>query len=208
MASYGERRSPSRRFLPPDPRVAEPYRVTPQLVLRVGILGFVVLVVFALLFLRLWALQVLSGDRYLVAAQENQIRTLRLEAPRGSILDRNGVPLVTNVPGTAVRLWPADMPKEGRYAMVQKLARILRVPVPRITAAIEARKGDPLTPIVLKTAVHEEQVAALKERKAEFPGVDIVETYLRNYEHRALAAQILGYVREIDEQELAAKQKA
>jgi len=135
LASYGERRSPSGRFLPPDPRVSEPYRVTPQLVLRVGMLGFLVLVVFGILFLRLWALQVLSGDRYLVAAQENQVRTLRLEAPRGSILDRNGVPLVTNVPGTAVQLWPADMPKEGRYRMVQRLAKILRVPVPRITAA-------------------------------------------------------------------------
>ena len=208
MASYGERRSPSGRFLPPDPRVTEPYRVTPQLVLRVGILGFLVLVVFAVLFLRLWALQVLSGDRYLVAAQENQIRTIRIEAPRGAILDRNGVPLVTNVPGTAVQLWPADMPKEGRYRMVLRLAKILRVPVPQITAAIEARKGDPLTPIVLKTAVHEEQVAALKERKAEFPGVEIVQTYLRNYERRALAAQILGYVREIDQEELEAKKRA
>jgi penicillin-binding protein 2 len=208
LASYGERRSPSGRFLPPDPRVSEPYRVTPQLVLRVGMLGFLVLVVFGILFLRLWALQVLSGDRYLVAAQENQVRTLRLEAPRGSILDRNGVPLVTNVPGTAVQLWPADMPKEGRYRMVQRLAKILRVPVPRITAAIEARKGDPLTPVVLKTAVHKEQVAVLKERKAEFPGVEIVPTYLRNYEQRALAAQILGYVREISKEELAAKKQA
>ncbi|HWH06201.1 MAG TPA: penicillin-binding protein 2 [Gaiellaceae bacterium] len=205
MASYGERRSPSRRFLPPDPRVAEPYRVTPQLVLRVGMLGFLALVVFAVLFLRLWALQVLAGDRYLVAARENQVRTLRIEAPRGAILDRNGIPLVTNVPGTAVQLWPADMPKEGRYRMVRRLAEILRVPVPQITAAIESRRDDPLTPILLKTAVHEEQVAALKERKAEFPGVEIVETYLRNYEQRALAAQVLGHVREISEDELDAK---
>ena len=36
MASFPERRSPSHRFLPPDPRVAEPYRFTPQLALRVG----------------------------------------------------------------------------------------------------------------------------------------------------------------------------
>ena len=58
-----EQRSPSRRFLPPDPRVAQPYRLTPGLALRIGILGTIVLAVFAVLFLRLWALQVLSGDR-------------------------------------------------------------------------------------------------------------------------------------------------
>ena len=54
-------RSPSQRFLPPDPRVSEPYRFTPQLALRLGILGAVALVAFGILFFRLWALQVLSG---------------------------------------------------------------------------------------------------------------------------------------------------
>ena len=80
---YGQRRSPSRRFLPPDPRVSEPYRFTPQLALRVGVLAALALIVFAILFLRLWALQVLSGDRYLNAAQNNQLRTIRVEAARG-----------------------------------------------------------------------------------------------------------------------------
>ena len=78
------------RFLPGDPRVAEPYRLTPQLALRVAILAFLALGVFAVLFLRLWALQVLSGDRYLAQANDNRVRTLRVEAPRGPILDRNG----------------------------------------------------------------------------------------------------------------------
>ena len=78
------------RFLPGDPRVAEPYRLTPQLALRVAILAFLALAVFAVLFLRLWALQVLAGDRYLAQANDNRVRTLRIEAPRGPILDRNG----------------------------------------------------------------------------------------------------------------------
>ena len=89
-APYGERRTPSTRFLPPDPSVQAPYRLTPGLALRVGILGAVALAVFAVLFFRLWSLQVLSGERYLEAAQNNQLRTIRVEAPRGPILDRNG----------------------------------------------------------------------------------------------------------------------
>jgi penicillin-binding protein 2 len=204
-SAFGERRSPSRRFLPPDPRVAEPYRFTPQLAVRVGVLGAVALAVFAVLLLRLWALQVLSGDRYLVAAQQNQVRTLRVEAPRGSIVDRNGRPIVTNVPGTAVQLRPADMPEQGRYRMVQELAKLLQVPVSDVTKAIEARKGDPLTPITVKTAVSEERVAYLEEHRSEFPGVEVVGTYLRHYERKTLAAQTLGYVREIDKAELNRK---
>jgi penicillin-binding protein 2 len=99
------------RFLPGDPRVAEPYRLTPQLALRVAVLGFVALAVFAVLFLRLWALQVLAGDRYLAQANDNRVRTLRIDAPRGTIVDTNGRVLVENTPGWRVEIWPADLPK-------------------------------------------------------------------------------------------------
>ena len=76
---YAERRAPSDRFLPPDPRVREPHRLTPQLALRVAILGAVALAAFGVLFLRLWSLQVLSGDEYLTAAQSNQLRLVRVD---------------------------------------------------------------------------------------------------------------------------------
>ena len=174
-SSYPERRSPSGRFLPPDPRTSEPYRFTPQLALRVGVLAALALAIFAILFLRLWALQVLSGDRYLNAAQNNQLRTIRVEAPRGSIVDRTGRTIVSNVPGTAVQIWTADLPEEGRYAMFKRLSKILRVPLPRLTKALEENKGDPLTPILVKTAVHEDQVAMLLEHRADFPGVEVDE---------------------------------
>jgi penicillin-binding protein 2 len=201
-SSYPERRSPSGRFLPPDPRVEGPYRFTPQLALRVGVLAALALIVFAVLFLRLWALQVLSGDRYLNAAQNNQLRTIRVEAPRGSIVDRNGTVVVSNVPGTAVRIWPADLPEEGRYAMFKQLSKVLRVPLPKLTQALEDGRDDPLTPIVVKTAVHEEQVMYLEEHREAFPGVEIASTYLRDYEFRATAAQLLGYVGEVSQEEL------
>ncbi len=206
-SSFPERRSPSRRFLPPDPRTSEPYRFTPQLALRLGVLAALALAVFAILFLRLWALEVLSGDRYLNAAQSNQLRTVPVEAPRGSIVDRTGRTIVSNVPGTAVQIWTADLPKEGRYAMFKKLSAILRVPLPRLTKALEEGKDDPLTPILVKTAVHEDQVMVLKEHRDEFPGVEIVGTYLRNYEYRTLAAQVLGYVGEISPEELKRLEK-
>jgi len=199
---YGEPRSTSGRFLPPDPSLDEPYRLTPGLAVRVGVLGAVAIAIFAVLLFRLWSLQVLSGDRYLDAAQDNQLRTIRVEAPRGPIVDRNGRVIVGNVPGTAVKLWIGDMPRQGRYDLIRRLATVLDVPPRRLAQEVDSRRGDPLTPITVKTAVHEDQVAYLYEHQAEFPGVQIQQTYLRDYAYKSLGAQILGYVGEISSDEL------
>ena len=199
---YQQTRAPSGRFLPPDPRVREPHRLTPQLALRVAILGVVALVAFTILFFRLWSLQVLSGDEHLNVAQNNQLRLVRVEAPRGPILDRRGRVVVSNVAGTAVQLWVGDMPTEGRYELVQRLARVLDVPARALAREVDDRRLDPLTPITIRTAVGEEQVNYLYEHQAEFPGVEIVQVYLRDYAYGALAAQSLGYTGEISPEEL------
>lgn len=87
---------PRTRFMPRDPRVEEPYRMTSAMALRLGVLGAIILFAFAVLFFRLWALQVLAGDQYLAAAQDNQLRTVRVDAARGPILDYKGRLLVSN----------------------------------------------------------------------------------------------------------------
>jgi penicillin-binding protein 2 len=204
---YHERRSPSGRFLPPDPRVREPHRLTRALAVRVAVLGGVALVAFGILFLRLWSLQVLSGDEYLNAAQNNQLRLVRVEAPRGPILDRRGRAIVSNVAGTAVQLWTGDMPKEGRYELVRRLANVLKVSPVALAREVEERRGDPVTPIIVKSSVGEEQVNYLYEHQAEFPGVEIVQVYLRDYSYNTLAAQILGYVGAISPEELKTLRK-
>src|SRR5690242_19878578 len=147
----------SDRFLPPDPRVEEPYRLTPRLALRIGVLGTLVLVVFAVLFLRLWALQVLSGAQYLRAAQNNQLRTIRLQAPRGPILDDHGNVLVSNVAGTEVQIWPSDLPKRkgDRVAELRRLARTVNVPLGQLLRDVKRHQNDPLTPVDVKDNVHE-----------------------------------------------------
>jgi penicillin-binding protein 2 len=206
--AYHERRSSSGRFLPPDPRVREPYRLTPQLALRVGILGALALAVFGVLFLRLWSLQVLSGDEYLNAAQNNQLRLVRIEAPRGPILDRHGRVVVSNVAGTAVRLWVGDIPRQGRHALVERLAAVLDVSPRALSREVDERRGDPLTPVIVKTSVGEAKVDYLLEHQAEFPGVEIAQVYLRDYAYGALAAQILGYTGEISPEELKALGRA
>ena len=191
-------------FLPPDPRVEEPYRLTPQMALRLAVLGGVVLLAFSALFLRLWALQILSGHQYLRVAQNNQLRTIRAEARRGPILDRNGRILVDNRAGTAVTLWPADLPDKWyvRLHQLQRLSQVLHVPVKEMLQGIAARKGDPLTPVIVKEPVGEPQLRYLWEHRNEFRGLSFQESYLRHYAHGQVAAQLLGYVSEVSKEQL------
>src|SRR4051812_25993256 len=212
LASSGmrSRRTGSDRFLPPDPRVESPYRFTPQLALRIGILGAVALLAFGVLFFRLWALQVLSGPQYLQAALDNQIRSIRVEAPRGQILDRNGNPLVINVPGTAVELHPADLPNTwaARVRELRRLSKIVNVPVNEMLRGIKARGNDPVTPVVVREDVKRTApVNYLYEHADEFPGVSVTPTYIRYYPHGDLAAHVLGYVNEISASQLKQLQR-
>ena len=200
-----------RGFLPPDPRVEEPYRVTPQAAIRIAILGVLAVTIFCALFFRLWALQVISGERYLEMAKNNQVRTFRALAPRGSILDRNGTVLVSNRPGTAVQLWPAAFDQatpERQVFVMRRLATLLNIPFREIKTDLAARKDDFLTPITIKENVNEEKINYLLEHQNDFPGVQINQTYQRHYDQGGIAAQTLGFVSEISQQQLdAAKGK-
>ncbi len=89
---------------------------SPQLAMRVAILGGIAFALFAIVFLRLWFLQVLSGDQYRQDAMNNRVRTVAVSAPRGSILDRNGRPLVENRVATVVQLDPKRLPPATRDA--------------------------------------------------------------------------------------------
>ena len=207
MASTTTER-PARRQRQPvdDERVVQPYRVTPKLTVRVAILGLVVLGIFAALFLRLWALQVLSGTKYADQAQSQSFRAVRLPAPRGVILASDGTPLVTNTAATAIQLWPADLPKTyaQRYAELRRLAHVARVPLYEISRGIKKLNGDLLTPVTVRDAASDPMVGYLYEHADEFPGVTMGKAYIRHYPYQSLAAQVLGYVGSITQQQLKA----
>ena len=130
-------------------------------------------------------------------------------APRGSIVDRDGDVLVSNKAGTLVQIWPAaleNVPAAQREQMLGRLSRLLGLKVAAVrTKVAERLEADPLTPVTIDTTVDEFKTAYLMEHQSEFPGVQITETYLRNYEQGVLASQILGYVGEIGVEQLEAK---
>jgi len=173
------------------------------------LLGTVAIAVFVTLFLRLWSLQILNGEQLLRAAQNNQRREVRVPAPRGSILDRNGLPLVTNVPSKVVQIDQSSLPKtkNARLRELRKLSRILRVPLREIGTTLRRHRYDLLTPVTIKSDVSRAQAGYLAEREDDFPGVRVKDMALRYYPHRELAAHVLGYVGDITQEQLDALAK-
>ena len=93
-------------------RVEERLRpITPQLAWRVAVLGGIAFVLFAIVFFRLWYLQVLTGDQAVSKARDNRIRKERIEAPRGDIVDRHGETLVETKRAAVVQIKPSSLPK-------------------------------------------------------------------------------------------------
>ncbi len=90
--------------------------ITPQLALRVATIGFVALGLFAIIFFRLWYLQVLAGDQYVAQANQNRVRDERIPAPRGNIVDRNGRTIVDSRLANVVQINPRSLPQAERDA--------------------------------------------------------------------------------------------
>ena len=81
-----------------------------QFAVRVGVLGGIALVAFAAIFFRLWFLEVLSGEAYLKEANANRVREIKIQAPRGEILDRHGEVLVDNRTVLSLQVQPGKLP--------------------------------------------------------------------------------------------------
>ena len=94
-----------------------------QLQTRIRIAYFVAIFVFGLLFLRLWFLQVVYGGHYLELSKNNRIRTQRVKAPRGFILDNSGRILASNRPSFDISLVPQDTRELDR--VLNRLSELL-----------------------------------------------------------------------------------
>lgn len=170
-----------------------------QLKGRFAALGFVVFVVLGVLLARLWSMQVLNGSEFVVLAEDNRVREISLEAPRGRILDREGTPLVTNRPTLAVCVAPTVIEDEE---LLYDLSALLDVPVDEIRDRLESTREAPLTPRVITLDASAETVAYLAEHESEFPGVEIQARAVREYPLGDQAAHVLGYTGEVSEDQL------
>src|SRR5947199_1696099 len=179
--------------------------ITPQLALRVAILGGVALTMFAIIFFRLWYLQVLSGDKYRAQANNNRIRDVVVPAPRGDIVDRNGTVLVDNRVSIAVQIDPRKLPPAGRRrrTMYRRLGSVIGETPHQIDAEVRRqRRLVPYAPATIKSDASRDVYSYLFERQDEFPGVTVARVYLRRYPHGSVGAHIFGNVGSVSPAEL------
>jgi penicillin-binding protein 2 len=179
--------------------------ITPQLALRVAILGGIALVLFAVIFFRLWYLQVLSGDRYLAEANDNRVREVKVEAPRGRIVDRSGTVLVDNRTALVVQVLPERMPstQAARARLYRRLGRALDRSPGAVRRKIRREVRElPFSPVTLKTDVGLHTVLYLQENQSRFPGVEVERIFLRKYPHKKIGAHLFGTIGEVTKKQL------
>src|SRR4029077_5715450 len=160
---------------------------------------------FAIIFFRLWFLQVLSGEQYVQQANANRARDLPVAAPRGQILDREGQPLVASRTTNAVQIVPSALPPAGmpRLRLYRRLGALLGMRAQRIEAlVVKGRTALPYAPVTIKTDAGQGALTVLAERQSEFPGVTQQPVSIRAYPYGEMAAQVLGYVGQVSEPEL------
>jgi penicillin-binding protein 2 len=176
-------------------------QVDRSLVAAVG----VVLAVWLVLLARLFYLQVVQGERFLDSAQRNSVRTHRIEAPRGMLLDRSGVTLVDSRPSFDVHVVPAET--EELDVVLERLALLAGEDV----GLLHERLGKPagsarykMLPVLRD--VSRDVLARIEARLWALPGVVTEVRPARAYRDGPAAAHVLGRLGEIDAAQLEERQ--
>ena len=179
--------------------------ITPALAFRVAVLGGIAFLMFSVIFFRLWYLQVLSGDRYVAEANDNRVRDIKVQAPRGQVVDREGRSLVDNRTALAVKVTPAELPKGGpaQDDLYERLGDILRRSARRIRKDVnEQLAAVPFSAATVKQDVDLPIVQYLLENGDDFPGVTVERVFLRRYPHDEVGAHLFGTVGEVTKEQL------
>ena len=153
-------------------------------------------------------LQIVEGDAYGSKAEGNRSRIVSIPSDRGVMYDRNGVPLVRNMPIFAVTVIPADLPKDSalRRAAIERIASILAVSADDITANLDAFKKHPASPVTVAQGITHDQAVLIRIASGTIPGVSLETASRREYLATDVArslSHVVGYEGRVTEAELA-----
>jgi penicillin-binding protein 2 len=158
-------------------------------------------VAFALIFVRLWHLQIIKGDDFRNLSENNRIRIQDIPAPRGILYDREGTPLVDSFPAFDVSLYRQDLRRPE--TLIRPLSQTLSLDQEKLQARMAAAKDlPPSQAFKIKTNISREELAQVETRRLDLPGVMVDVVIRRNYPYRSLAAHIIGHLGEISQEEL------
>ena len=158
-----------------------------------------VVIVFLVLIARLVWLQLFQGDYYNSLAEGNRLRAIPLAAMRGVMYDRNGQILVGSRPSFMVTYVPTQGKMTDEEA--NKLSRLLNMPAEKILEKAGKVKNS-YVPTVLAQDLTPDVVTKVEERRNELPGISVDVQPIRYYPYDMMAAQIFGYVGQIDEDDM------
>jgi penicillin-binding protein 2 len=174
--------------------------------LRIAVVGGVGVALFAVLFFRLWSLQILEGSENLAQAKNNRTRSTKIVAPRGKILARNGEVLVDNRTSLALQVDPSKLPEEGaaRQSELKEIGELVHLKLPQVEKRIEEEEKVVAAgaPITVRRGVGYDLIYYIEEHPGKFPGVTVERVFVRNYPGEDEAAQVLGHASEVSEEEL------
>jgi penicillin-binding protein 2 len=162
---------------------------------------------FGLIAIGLLKLQVQDHDYYQRLAQENRVRLEVLRAPRGAIYDRNGELLADNYPSFNIvfRPLPAESTARARLAVdpawVRRVSRLVVEDSTKITDLVRQANRSGESAMLRRNAPFD-VLAAVEEVRSELPGLEVAIEPLRRYPNGTLAAHLLGYAGEINDEEL------
>jgi penicillin-binding protein 2 len=168
---------------------------------RLGLVAILIALAFAVFMVRLFQLQILEGADLLERSQQNAVRTLVLEAPRGEIVDREGRVLAANRPAYRVQVIPNELRSPDRTFDV--LAQLLE----RDKAELVSMVGQPegrarFQPIELDGDMSDERLARVESHRFAMSGVMTDMRPRRHYVEGSRAAHLLGTIGEIQQGQL------
>ena len=169
---------------------------------------FILLVLIILMFLsyvyKLFSLQVLNGEQYRSQSRKISSQVTTISAQRGEIFDRNAdLPMVINTDSFAVEVTPGEIPKDRYDTVIAKLAQYLDTSRSEIDKKIPKNVRRSYSTIQVKQNVPFTVISNIAENKSDLPGVSWISKPMRNYLHTPSLSHIVGYVGDINQDEMA-----
>jgi penicillin-binding protein 2 len=177
--------------------------------LRITLLASVVVLFLVALVSRLWFLQILAGQRFDELSQDQAVRIVTTEAPRGRVLTAGGEALLDNrrsptvVVDRQVLLDLSGQPRDdGAERVLADLAQLLGTDVDSIMARLSSIRFSPFSPVPVYEDVPREVRYYIQEHQEYFPGVSVIDLPVRTFPQGETAAHLVGYTGEISQAEL------
>lgn len=169
---------------------------------RLAVLATVAMLLGSLLTVRLWFLQAVDAPGLEQRVQEVRTRTVKLTSERGRIFDIKGRIMADNERLLTITLDRAVISGPlARQQMWNRLSGALGMSVQELEDRYVSKRYNQLQPVPLKEDVSEDLAIFLRERSEDYPGIDIVENWRREYPYAPMASHVLGFLGAIRESE-------